>query len=165
MTCCHGPVDDEVVARVTQLINKTNQFNLTTRRFTTEEVKQMARSSEWWCRWFRLSDRFGDHGLVGVMLARIGESAWRVETWLMSCRVLGRGMEEFMAACVLRAAAEARAKMVTGRYEPTAKNEMVRDLYPRMGFTGSGPGNEFRFDLAATPFPLSPWMSSEERSR
>ena len=74
MVAEHGPVDAATLARVTQLINKTNQFNLTTRRYTEEQVKAMAESGQWWTRWFKLADRFGEHGLIGVILAHAPHS-------------------------------------------------------------------------------------------
>jgi FkbH-like protein len=144
MSACHGPVDAKTVTRVSQLINKTNQFNLTTRRYTEDQVRAMASSPDWWCRWFRLSDRFGDHGLIGVILAEKGRVEWRIDTWLMSCRVLGRQMEEFMCASLLSAAQREGASNVVGEYLPSEKNAVVSGLYPRMGFEAL-PESEHRF--------------------
>jgi FkbH-like protein len=134
MAARHGAVDAQTLPRVAQLINKTNQFNLTTRRYTEDQVAAMASSPDWWCRWFRLADRFGDHGLIGVILARKGPSEWRVDTWLMSCRVLGRQMEDFMCARLLSAAQREGATAVVGEFIPTEKNAVVSGLYGRLGF-------------------------------
>jgi acyl carrier protein len=134
MTVEHGPIDDATLTRVAQLINKTNQFNLTARRYTEEQVKAMAESPTWWCHWFRLADRFGNHGLIGVILAEKGRFAWHVDTWLMSCRVLGRKVEEFMCHCLLSAALADGAAEVVGHYAPTAKNALVKNLYTQLGF-------------------------------
>lgn len=134
MAAEHGPVDARTLSRVTQLINKTNQFNLTTRRYTEEQVRAMAASPDWWCRWFQLADRFGDHGLIGVILARKERPAWTIDTWLMSCRVLGRKMENFMAMALLAAARDGGADAVMGEYLPTPKNILVKDLFPQLGF-------------------------------
>jgi len=144
----HGPINAATLVRTTQLINKTNQFNLTTRRYTEEQVRAMADSKDWWCRWFRLSDRFGDHGLIGVILARRDKTAWTIDTWLMSCRVLGRKMEDFMASVLLSAAQSEGAQAVGGRYLPTAKNAVVQNLYAQLGFEAcpDQPGT-FRFDF------------------
>ncbi|MCY2991360.1 MAG: HAD-IIIC family phosphatase [Planctomycetota bacterium] len=131
----HGPIDEQTLPRVTQLINKTNQFNLTSRRYTEAQVRSLTQSSNWWGRWFRLADRFGNHGLVGVMLARIEERRWIIDNWLMSCRVLGRKLEDFMLCVLLSAAQERDAIEVLGEYAPTEKNRLVRDLYPKLGFT------------------------------
>ena len=143
-----GPVDEPTLVRVTQLINKTNQFNLTARRYSQEAVRAMARSPQWWCRWFKLSDRFGEHGLVGVILARKDVPAWTVDVWLMSCRVLGRRMEDYMAGVLLRAAQAEGAAAVCGEYVPTEKNALVADLYPRLGFEPvPGQPSQFVFDV------------------
>jgi FkbH-like protein len=137
MVARHGPVDAATLPRVTQLINKTNQFNLTARRYTEDQVRAMASSQDWWCHWFRLADRFGDHGLVGVILAEKCPPRWQADTWLMSCRVLGRQMEQFMAACLLSAAKREGAAEVVGQYVPSERNSLVADLYPRLGFEAS----------------------------
>ena len=157
MIATHGPVDGLTLARVTQLLNKTNQFNLTTRRATEAEIAAMAASPDWWCRWFRLADRFGDHGLIGLVFARTGP-VWEIDTWLMSCRVLGRRMEDFMASRLLAAAAQAGAAEVRGRYLPSAKNGQVADLLPRLGFAATGEPDLWRWDLAAFPAPPCPFI-------
>lgn len=156
MTCHHGPVDTLTLSRTAQLIAKTNQFNLTTPRYSLGEVGDMAASSEWWCRWFRLADRFGDHGLTGLLFARRGETAWEIDTWLMSCRVLGRRMEDFMLGRLLAAAGDAGAVQVRARYLPTAKNAPVADLLPRLGFVAGGGEGEYVWDIArpAAPCPF-----------
>ena len=155
MASRHGPVDAQTLPRVAQLINKTNQFNLTTRRYTEDQVQAMAASPDWWCHWFRLADRFGDHGLIGVLLARKDASRWLVDTWLMSCRVLGRQMEEFMCACLLAAAKEAGATAVVGEYIPSEKNVLVSDLYPRMGFQPLADG-EGRYEFSLQSGAVKP---------
>jgi FkbH-like protein len=149
MTVHHGPVDAQTLARVTLLINKTNQFNLTARRYTEDQVRVMAASADWWCHWYRLADRFGDHGLIGVMLAERSAVPWRIDTWLMSCRVLGRRMEEFMIANLLSVARDAGVGTVAGQYVATDRNALVSDLYPRMGFEpqADAPG-QYVFSLA-----------------
>lgn len=162
MVAEHGPVDETTLTRVTQLINKTNQFNLTTRRYTEAEVRQMAASPEWWCRWFRLSDRFGDHGLIGLVFAR-KDAVWRIDTFLMSCRVLGRRMEDFMAAALLTAAKAEGAGRVTGRYHPTAKNGLVADLLPRLGFAPEG--EDSCWDLVTKPIAACPFIAEDASNR
>ena len=155
MTCRHGSVDGRTLPRVTQLINKTNQFNVTTRRYTEDQVRAMASSDVWWCRWFQLSDRFGDHGLIGVILARKDHPAWRIDTWLMSCRVLGRQMEDVMCQALLAAAKNEGAAAVAGQYIPTEKNALVNGLFPRLGFDVlPGDGQEFVFPVQQRPIPL-----------
>jgi FkbH-like protein len=136
MSAAHGPFDAANLPRIAQLVNKTNQFNLTTRRYTEEQLRAFTQKSEYWTHWFRLRDRFGDNGLIGVLLARADDAgeSFEIDLWLMSCRVLGRRMEEFMFAQLLDAARSKGLRRLVGRYIPTAKNGMVRDLYPRLGF-------------------------------
>ena len=165
MTAYHGPVDAQTLPRVTQLINKTNQFNLTTRRYTEDQVEAMASSPHWWCHWFRLSDRFGDHGLIGVMLAEKGSSEWHVDTWLMSCRVLGRQMEEYMCVSLLSAAQAANAATVVGEYVPTAKNDLVSNLYPRLGFEVLAENERrYRFSLSQCPIRICTFIHEESET-
>jgi FkbH-like protein len=165
MTARHGPVDAQTLPRVAQLINKTNQFNLTTRRYTEEQVAAMASSPDWWCRWFRLADRFGDHGLIGVLLARKDAVEWRIDTWLMSCRVLGRRMEDFMCACLLAAAQHEGVQAVVGQYIPSEKNAVVSGLYPRLGFeASSAERQEYVFTLAGHPIPACQFVRDESQS-
>jgi FkbH-like protein len=163
MTARHGPVDAETLPRVVQLINKTNQFNLTTRRYTENQVRAMAASPDWWCRWFRLADRFGDHGLIGVILADKREHpVWYVDTWLMSCRVLGRQMERFMCACLLTAAKRDGARAVGGEYISSEKNAVVGDLYPRMGFQQCPKVKQlYEFSLLEWPIPVCEFIRDD----
>jgi FkbH-like protein len=137
----HGPFSEQVLARVVQLIGKTNQFNLTTRRHTEAEIRRMLASSACWTHYFKLKDRFGDNGLVGVMIAHhtpADRHTWEIDTWLMSCRVIGRQMEQFMLQVLVEEAQAAGIEILRGVYIPTAKNAMVADLYPRLGFVTIG---------------------------
>ena len=122
------------VPRVAQLINKSNQFNLTTRRRTESEVRDLVTSKAHRCFTVRLTDRFGEHGLIAVIIVEIVGSELIVDTWLMSCRVLKRGVEELVLNRLFQLAEEEGCTRVTGVYRPTAKNSMVQDLYPSLGF-------------------------------
>lgn len=162
----HGPVDARTLARVTQLVNKTNQFNLTSKRYSQEQIRAMMTSPDWWCRWFRLADKFGDYGLVGVMLVHKDGRTWDVDTWLLSCRALGKRMETFMFRTMLQAARQAGATHVRGQYIPTAKNSQVKDLYPQIGFVAK-PGGEdgvFVLDLAFAQEPACPFVKEATNS-
>jgi FkbH-like protein len=123
------------VPRTAQLINKSNQFNLTTVRRTEAEVLALVESIEHACFTIRLRDRFGDHGLICVVILALRARVLEIDTWLMSCRVLNRQVEELTVNEIVRIASARGAETVRGEYVPTAKNEMVRDLYPRLGFT------------------------------
>ena len=138
MTISFKPFDDVGRARIAQLINKTNQFNLTTRRYTELEVAGFAADGKLFTLQVRLSDKFGDLGMIGVVICRDGEPAtWEIDTWLMSCRVLGRRVEDAMLACIAAAARERGITRLIGTYVPTAKNAMVADHYAKLGFRQS----------------------------
>jgi len=148
-----GAVDVNTCERVTQLINKTNQFNLTTKRYSQAEVQHRMVSQDFWFRWYRLRDRFADHGLIAVVLAEAASEEWTVDLWLMSCRVIGRGVEGFMLRDLGEAARRSGAARLRARYIPTAKNKLVEDLLPRFGFLGADEPSEFVLDLASAYLP------------
>jgi FkbH-like protein len=125
------PVD---VPRLAQLINKSNQFNLTTRRRTEAEVQALLGDPDHLGVSVRLRDRFGDHGLISIVIGRVRGPALEVDTWLMSCRVLKRQVEELVLNELCRRARARGCSRLEGLYLPTAKNEMVREHYPRLGF-------------------------------
>lgn len=122
-------------SRVTQLINKSNQFNLTTRRYTESQVEQLELDPNVMTLQARLFDTFGDNGIICVIICRAsGPDTWSIDTWLMSCRVLGRCVEQAVLAEILK---QARARGVTtliGEYRPTERNDLVREHYGRLGF-------------------------------
>jgi FkbH-like protein len=135
-------INEEDFTRVIQLLGKTNQFNLTTRRHSPQLVEQMLVDKNNMGITLRVADRFGDHGLVAVLLAVLKDhpmgtpgKAFEIDTWLMSCRVIGRTVEEFCYNTLLNAARDRNADFVIGTYIPTAKNALVKDLYDRLGFT------------------------------
>jgi FkbH-like protein len=141
MEASTGPFSEDVLSRVVQLIGKTNQFNLTSRRHSEETVRRIMGSDEYWTQYFRLRDRFGDNGLIGLMIAHElsdQPGTWEIDTWLMSCRVIGRGMEHFMLEALIEAARAERAKRLKGIYVPTQKNAMVSGLYSQLGFRKLG---------------------------
>jgi FkbH-like protein len=139
-----APFDEVNLPRIVQLINKTNQFNLTTRRRGDAEVRALLAAGAY-TQALRASDRFGDSGLTGVLIAIPEGGGLRVDTWLMSCRVLGRRLDEVMFAALARYAAENRYTHIAGEYLPTAKNGQVADLYLRLGCAEAGQHCESRF--------------------
>jgi FkbH-like protein len=126
------PVD---VPRIAQLIGRSNQFNLTTRRRTESEVQQLVSDPLHCAYTMRLEDRFGDNGLIAVVIGRVDSDTFHVDTWLMSCRVLNRQVEEETVNEMVRLAQLRGCTRIRGVYLPTKKNGMVRDLYSRMGFS------------------------------
>ncbi len=130
-----GPFEPLNLKRVTQLINKTNQFNLTTRRYTESEVESMTNGPEYFTRQLRLLDRLGDNGIISVLIGKVEAHRLVIDTWLMSCRVLGRQVEEAALDLLVEAAREKGLSVLAGEYRPSEKNAMVRDFYFRLGFT------------------------------
>ena len=124
----------EKIQRITQLINKSNQFNLTTKRFTEDEVEKIIKDKNYICLYGRLKDRFGDYGIVSIIIARKEEKKVHIELFLMSCRVLKRGMEGAMMDRLFHMLNSSECNMVLGYYYKTKKNSMVEDLYLDMGF-------------------------------
>lgn len=120
--------------RVSQLINKSNQFNLTTRRRSEADLLTLVEDPTVVAFSTRLSDRFGDHGLIGVVIGKALGAIMEIDTWLMSCRVLKRQVEDEVLNELVRLARSKNCTHLKGIYLPTPKNEMVRDFYPRMGF-------------------------------
>lgn len=149
MHCTLKPFDDLGLSRITQLINKTNQFNLTTRRYTEAEVRATMHDPNTLTLQVRLTDRFGDNGTIAILIVRItsdpnpdpaaatAEHTAAIDTWLMSCRVLGRRVEEACLNALVEACRNRGLHTLTATYKPTAKNSIVRDLLPRLGFLPS----------------------------
>jgi FkbH-like protein len=127
-------------ARTVQLINKTNQFNLTTRRVTDEEIAALIEDERALTLQIRLTDTFGDNGIIAIIIGKLdaGTRDIRIDTWLMSCRVLGRRMEEETLNLVVQQARALGAERLIGVYRPTAKNGMVREHYQKLGFAPFG---------------------------
>ncbi|UCD76618.1 MAG: HAD-IIIC family phosphatase [Phycisphaerales bacterium] len=130
-----APFDDLHLPRIVQLIGKTNQFNLTTRRHTMQVVREFMSDPDCVHFYLKLQDRFTDHGLVSMLIARRDGEVMDIDTFLMSCRVIGRTVEAEMLAQLCERAAAAGCAKLRGTYIPTAKNVMVKDLYSRFGFT------------------------------
>ena len=134
MVCETGPFDAPHAERITQLINKTNQFNLTTRRYTAAEVESLIGSDEYITLYGRLVDKFGDNGLVTALLGRRQGQTLEMDLWIMSCRTFKRRLEHAMFDELVRRAAAAGVKEIIGHYYPTAKNLLVKDFYATIGF-------------------------------
>jgi len=123
------------VPRISQLINKSNQFNLTTRRRTEAQVQEAMADPVYFGFTVRLADRFGDHGLISIVIGKVAGGEAEVDTWLMSCRVLKRQVEELVLNELVRLALARGCSRIKGVYVPSAKNGMVRNHYQALGFT------------------------------
>ncbi|WP_295640455.1 HAD family hydrolase [uncultured Methylibium sp.] len=157
MTAVVEPVTEQNLARTTQLINKTNQFNLTTRRMTEAEVRAHAVDSQRYTSTTRLTDKFGDNGLISVVLGSVPADApdlLDIEVWLMSCRVLKRGVEVLDLEQLLAFCRRQGLKRLRGRYLPTAKNQLVEGHYATLGFRqieSGGEGSTWVYDVDEPP--------------
>lgn len=153
-----SPFDEISRPRIVQLINKSNQFNLTGQRRTDEAVRRL--EDEPGCIGFqaRLSDVHGDHGIIAVVILRAEGEAFVIDTWVQSCRVLRRGVEDALINEVASAARAAGGARLVGEFRPSGRNGLVEDFYPRLGFTplGEGAGGARRFGCE-----LSSWTMRE----
>jgi FkbH-like protein len=126
------------IPRVAQLSQRSNQFNLRTVRYTESDIQKIAASGEYFTFSFTLKDKFGDHGLIcALILHKTDNETLFIDTWIMSCRVLKRGVEQFVLNTIVDFARNGRFKNITGQYIATAKNSIVKSLYPDLGFTAS----------------------------
>jgi FkbH-like protein len=154
------PFDAVGRVRIAQLINKSNQFNLTTRRYSESDVARFETDPNKFCLQIRLVDRFGDNGMISVVIFDRGEDEWRCDTWLMSCRVLGRRVEELVLAHVAETARGAGASRLTGVYLPTKKNSLVAEHFAKLGFSKVSDlpedGTEWALDLTQYQTPELP---------
>jgi len=122
------------MSRIAQLTNKSNQFNLTTKRYSQTEIEEVAADGEHIAIYGKLEDKFGDNGVVSVVIGKINGEVLDMELWIMSCRVLKRDMEFAMMDELVRRAKLQGIKTIMGYYYPTAKNAMVKDFYALQGF-------------------------------
>ena len=136
-----SPFDELHYPRIAQLTQRSNQFNLRTVRYTEEDIARIASDERYVTLYYTLRDRFGDHGLVSVVIMeKRSAEEFFVDTWLMSCRVLKRGMEEFIINRMVEEASRRGALRIKAEYIPTPKNKMVEHIYDEMGFDCTGEG-------------------------
>lgn len=126
------------IPRVAQLTQRSNQFNLRTVRYSEAEIEGLAGSPKWRTFAFNLRDRFGDYGLISAILLRCDGDVWFIDTWIMSCRVLKRGMERFSLERLVAAARRDGATRLVGEYRATPKNGLVKDHYAKLDFREVG---------------------------
>lgn len=161
-----GLDDATHLARLSQLTQKTNQFNLTTRRYDEQQMQEFIRSDAWLVAHFSLADVFGDSGIVGLALLRLPTSEEaELDTFLMSCRVIGREAESAFLHTLLRHLAERGIRDVIASYVPTPKNALVENFLPEHGFEQFGEGRYRRNLRKAPPCPESAFPIAVEVSR
>jgi FkbH-like protein len=139
-----APFTPVYLERITQLINKTNQFNLTTRRYTISEVEAIAQNSTLITLYGRLADKFGDNGLVSVLIGQVLGDTLEIDLWLMSCRVLKREMEFAMFDALVEQCQTLGIRKILGVYIPSKKNGLVSGHYSSLGFSPLGGPSEGR---------------------
>lgn len=161
MAATIGPPGPTEIARVSQLTQKTNQFNLTTIRYTEGDIGRLMADPATEVHALRLRDRFSELGLVGVAIVRYEAHRAVVDTLLMSCRVLGRGVEDALLAHIAAAARSHGATTLVGSFRPTAKNGQVASFYPNRGFTPTNGDNGTDWELEiAQRRPAAPaWIA------
>ncbi|WP_448029744.1 HAD-IIIC family phosphatase [Bradyrhizobium liaoningense] len=132
------PFDNYALPRVLQLVQRSNQFNLTTIRHSEADLRQLAADRDVAAFCIRLADRLGDNGIIATVILRKSGSDAVVDTWIMSCRVLGRRVEDLTVQLMAEKARQLGCRRLVGRYSPTTKNGIVENLYPQQGFAAAG---------------------------
>jgi FkbH-like protein len=168
MTLSAGPFVEIDIPRITQLINKTNQFNLTTRRFSEDQVRALMKDPGALTLSARVADRFGDNGLICVIIATLDRDVLDIHTWLMSCRVLGRSVENALLALVAERASGLGARFIRGHYIDSGRNGIVRGMYESFGFRRIDEGSKgetvWWLDLREMKPELPPYFNVNTRS-
>lgn len=169
-----GPFDDLHLPRIAQLIGKTNQFNLTTRRHSLGDLRKMIEDPTCVHLSLRLRDRFAEHGLVSVVIAFLKGDVLDIDTWLMSCRVMGRTVEATMFEQLCQLGLAHQCVTIRGSYIPTAKNEPAKDVFSKFGFSRAAESNgteTWLYDLQENPLiqtefikVVSTWNAVDEHS-
>jgi len=154
-------VTNLTLARVAQLTQKTNQFNVTTRRYSETQIAEMSKQRGWHIFSIKVRDRFGDHGLVGVAITRDEGEQSEIDTFLLSCRVIGRSVETALLAHLAKSAAERGCRSLIGWFLPTKKNAPARDFYRQHGFVEqqkSDAGTLWVLDLKTSTLSAPNWI-------
>lgn len=154
------PFDAAGRARIAQLVNRSNQWNLTTRRYTEADVARLEADPTRYTLQLSLADCFGDNGMISVLVCRRDGATWEIETWLMSCRVLNRRVEEAALEKLVTAALAEGAERIVGAYVPSDRNTLVRDHYARLGFRplpSEGDTTRWELKLAEVRLPTLPF--------
>jgi FkbH-like protein len=145
------------VPRISQLTLKTNQFNLTTRRFQEESIREFVESDDFLVLCVKVEDRFGDNGVSGVAIVEKGKEAWNIKSFLLSCRIIGRNIEQILLKQIIELAVESAIEKVRGEFILTSKNAPARSFYEQNGFakvSANGAEESWEFDTRkAFSFP------------
>lgn len=153
-----GDINSNNLSRCAQLINKSNQFHLTTTRYLETELQKMVEDKKTLCRYYRLQDRFGDNGLVSVVILRHESDVMVVDTWVMSCRVFSRGLDAFIHNDLVAISKAHGCHSISGCYIPSKKNSLVEKLYASFGYeqtSTEGKTTHWRLSLSGEPLILN----------
>ena len=160
-----APVNPQTLSRAAQLTQKTNQFNLTTRRYTEEQLSELLLSPKWSIQTIRVVDRFGDNGIVGLAMVKDTDGVGEIDNFLLSCRVIGRTVETALLQTIADLARGMGANRLIGRFVPSKKNAPARDFYSRHGFARNPSGienaegdSEWSFDLRTQSLQFPEWI-------
>jgi FkbH-like protein len=148
MTCEINPFSTFNIPRAAQLVQRSNQFNLRTTRYTEEDLQYLATSESHLSWTFSIHDLYGAYGLISVVIGRLNDEELFIDTWVMSCRVLKKGVEKLALNEIIHDAACRGVRQIRGEYIPTAKNGLVKDHYLNLGFSDAGNG-QWTLDVAA----------------
>jgi FkbH-like protein len=155
-------VTDFSVPRIARLVNKTNQFNLTTRRYTETVIREMSEQKKVFEIYsLQVIDKFGDEGIVGVAILRKKAQQWIIDSFLMSCRVIGRRIETALLANIVEKAKQHGVATIIGEYIPTSKNSLVQKFYPKHGFKPlhqEGALTQWLLEISQTTIKVSEWL-------
>jgi FkbH-like protein len=156
-----APAATGTIGRISQLTQKTNQFNLTTPRYSVQQIQDLAAQPGCHVFSIRASDRFGDNGLVGVLIAQAIGPRWEIDTFLLSCRVIGRTVETALLSFLVHHAQSRGGQQLEGWFKPTQKNAPARDFYPSHGFglvREEELGSLWRLELAQASIRCPEWV-------
>jgi FkbH-like protein len=168
MAAVIAPFDELNLARIAQLTGKTNQFNVTTRRHTLADLRTFMDDDRFVTLCLRLRDRFGEHGLVAILIAEHDGDVLDIDTWLMSCRVIGRTVEDAMFCELWRLARQRGCRQIRGTFAPTDRNGLVRDLFPRLGFeldADLAGSVTWVYDVAGNEAPVNDYIETSGDAR
>jgi FkbH-like protein len=142
--------DQFTIPRIAQLISKTNQFNLTTYRYQEEDIRKFSQDKNMLVGCAQIEDKFGDNGITGAFIVRKNEHfEWTIDTFLLSCRVMGRGVEDAIMGFILNEANKEGVKKIKGQYIPTKKNKPCEEFLPKNGFKKEGEYWVYSSDIPA----------------
>ena len=162
-----SPVTPEMLTRVASLTQKTSQFNVTSHRYSEQEIEALASQPDWRIYAVRVKDRFGDNGIVGVLIIRLDGSMCEIETFLLSCRVIGRTIETVMLGFLVKTSKTMGARFLQGRFVPTEKNMPARDLYSSHQFqpiASEGDATLWSLNLFQAEIAQPSWIQPSQTS-